>query len=828
MLQRSKLKSSLQLGPLDCGPANLRALCLNAGVRVDNDRMRSLCDTSRAGSSLFRLHEAAEALGFSARLRSLDLYDLRDHASTYLPVIVALQTGGSLHHFVTIHGFRGDRVTVMDPAFGVREVPFEEMRARMVGAELPYKTDDIKSEEKSDENRKELLDKLVVHGVAHGTASTWLDRHSLFFVDDCLKYVELLRTRVGSRGLGSDAQLLTALLEKESLQLPEEFGTIVRYDDTNSTALVAGPVVLEVKGTPRAEYASLETRGPKRRLLAHLWNHRSGWGPQAVIAACLALLGLGLASSTGLVVESLDTGWPPFLVLLFALGCAQIVSDYARYANTRAMARLANGLTLRAKAGLLDRLSIAPEQQLRDRSTGEMVARVEESASLASFISEWGVGTAVALGTSLVAIVLIALSFWPFLAIAALQIGMSWLIVELFSRRLRRLARDVYEQGARYNAKLLEILRGLEAVRLVRAGDYTFYDADRLSSRMTRSAFVQQDWIILQQLVLSLSGVITTSCMVFAAYFALSSGTATAAAITSAFALTTLLQGSLTGLVRRRQTLESTGVVLERYEELTAVPPTRQSDDSHLSTREWQTVTLADVTFGYRRDRHVLQGLNLSLARGEIIAVLGQSGAGKSTLLDVITGLYELPAGQVLADGTALARSDLQSMGTYVVHQEPGLIHGTLLENIVFGGNLPDADTLAAALHASGFQDVVDRIPDGLNAKVGGRWSSLSGGERRRLCLCRALIRKPRLLLLDETLGALEPELRRTIVERIHALDARMAIVMITHDPMDAGFCTRAVVMSRGVIVEDGPAAGLLADAESHLRRLTLGGGGDA
>src|SRR5262245_47378178 len=509
MFRGAKLESSLQLGPLDCGPANLRALCLNAGVKVDNDRMRSLCDTSRAGSSLFRLHEAAEALGFYARLRSLDLYDLRDHASTYLPVIVALQTGGSLYHFVTIHGFRGDRVTVMDPAMGVREVSFEDMRALIVSSELPYRTDDIKSEEKSDENRHELLEKLVARGVPGDSAIAWLDRHSLFFVDDCLKYVELLRTRASAPALGNDYQVLTALLERETLQLPERFGTIVHYVDAKSTATVSGPVVLEIKGKPRAEFASSETRGPKRRLLSHLWNHRRAWAPQAIVSASVALLGLALASATGLIVESLDTGWPPFAVLLFALGGAQIISDYGRYANTRSLSRLANSLTLRAKSGLLERLSVAPEQQLRDRSTGEMVARVEESGALASFIAEWGIGTAVAVGTAIIAVTLIANSFWPFLAVAALQIGMSSLIVELFSRRLRRLARDVYEQGARYNAKLLEILRGLEAVRLVRAGDYTFYDADRLSSRMTRSAFVQQDWLILQQLVLSLSGVIT-------------------------------------------------------------------------------------------------------------------------------------------------------------------------------------------------------------------------------------------------------------------------------------------------------------------------------
>lgn len=228
MLLRSKLKSSLQLGPLDCGPANLRALCLNAGVRVDNERLRSLCDTTRAGSSLFRLHEAAETLGFHARLRSLDLYDLRDHAATYLPVIVALQTGAPLHHFVTIYRFRGDRVVAMDPAYGVRDVSFEEMLARTVTSELPYRSHDVKSEEQSDENREELLEKLAAYGVPTEQARAWIQRHSLFFVDDCLKYVELVRHRRGGDGIGTARDVLAALLEKESFRLPGQHPTLER------------------------------------------------------------------------------------------------------------------------------------------------------------------------------------------------------------------------------------------------------------------------------------------------------------------------------------------------------------------------------------------------------------------------------------------------------------------------------------------------------------------------------------------------------------------------------------------------------------------------
>ena len=827
MFRRAKLKSSLQLGPLDCGPANLRALCLNAGVRVDNERVRSLCDTTRAGSSLFRLHEAAETLGFHARLRSLDLYDLRDHAETYLPVIVALQTGAPLHHFVTLHRFRRDRVVVMDPAFGVREMAFDEVLARTVVSELPYRSHDVKSEEQSAENREELLGKLALHGIPAVQASAWLDRHSFFFVDDCLKYVELIGSRREGKGLGSNRDILVAILENESYRLPDQFGTIIRFDDEKSVAVVAGPVVLEIKGQPREEFAALEKRGPKRRLLSHLWGQRRSWAPQAVLSACLALLGIALASSTGLIIESLDSGWPPFVVLLFALGVAQIVSDYARYANARSMARLTNSLALRAKAGLLQRLNAAPERRLRDRTTGELVARVEESAGLASFLSEWGIGTAVALGTGIIAIVLIAYTFWPFLVVVAVQIAIATLIVELFSRRLRRLARDVFEQATVYNAKLLEILRGLEAVRLVRAGNYVFYDADRLASRMARSSFRQQDWLIVQQLVLAVSGVGATIAMALSAYWALSSGAASAAAITSAFALTSLMHGSLSNLLRRRQALESTGVALERYEELTAEdtePRVDMARGEPVAVRDWNRIELSGVVFGYRRDRQVLRGIDFSFGRGETICILGPSGTGKSTLFDVLTGLYEMEAGEVRADGDALSRADLQQLGAAVVHQEPALIHGSLMENIAFGKPAPLEIKIARAAKAAGVQSVIDRLPSGWDTKVGGRWSSLSGGERRRVCLCRALVREPKLLLLDETLGALEPELRRAIVAELRAFDPLMTIVMITHDPMDASFCSRAVVMSGGLIVEDGPASELLDNSQSRLHRLARGG----
>jgi len=821
-----KPRPVLQLGPVDCGPANLRALCLSSGVHVDNATIRTRCGMTQAGSSLSGLCEAAKSLGFDAQMRQLDLYDLRDHADCYLPAIVVLKTTGNLLHFVTVHAFKKNRVVVMDPAVGMTTLDIEHLRIRMHRTTIPFKWDALQEEEASQENRDELFRQLVNRGVSESDGVRWLNNHSLFYIDDCVKYVDMLEAKRAIRALDSPREILHRLLEDQSYVLPAGFGTTILSEPEQNTSAVTGTVVLVVKGSPVNIAPGAIPAGPRRRLFELIWRYRSHWAPFSVLDVLGSAVGLSLTMLGGMVIASLDVKWPPLLTVLVAGALAQLYISYLGFVSARGTPRLIQAITLRLKSGLLLKLHRVPDWFLHDRAPGELLTRVGETVALPAFILAWGTTSASASLTLAGAIVLLSGGFWPFLLISAGGMLLATLVNEIFARRLARLSRDVLEANVHYNSKFVEALRGLRALRLVDAHDAVFFEMDELASCLVRVQYRQQDWLLLQSAISGVLGTATTLALTVAAFMALQSGAVTPAIVVTSFSLIGLARNSLNRLLSLRQGVEGAGIILDRYEEFIDAPecavggnntPRTESSDS-LKSRVTDGIVLRDVSVVYGR-RRVLSNVCLHLEPGRHVCMLGPSGAGKTTLLEVLAGILSPASGKVSNHATS-SGVGCQRGGTILVEQEPVLFDDSLRANILVGEQDPGGGALLSACEAAGLSDFVFAHPDGFDRRIGGRAARLSGGEARRVCLARALVRQPRVLLLDESLGALDWLLRCDILERLRRDRPDLTIVISTHDPTDAFLCDEVILVDRGEVVETGEVRDLLANEGSAFVRM--------
>lgn len=827
-----RLRASLQMGPVDCGPANLRALCLNSGIIVDNPHIRDLCSTSQSGTSLFGLRDAAEALGFDAQLCPLDLYDLRDHADSYLPVIVTLRARGPLHHFVTIYAFRGDAVIIMDPIVGIIKMEFDELRSRMHRSAVPFADDMLQSEESSPANRHEILQRLLANGITASEAEAWVERHSLFLIDDCLKYADLLENSLSKRTFSSRRAILRGLLETDILTLPAGFGTKISGTRDGRTKLVSSSLALVVRGKPSVATGISRNDSTLRRLLGILKIHYRFWAPFALLGFCLSILGLIFPIVAGLVIESLDTGWPPLIVVLLAAGVARFYSMYLNLSRSRGVNRIQQALILRFKSGLLLKFNRSPEVAMQYRMPGELMTRVDESSELPAFIMTWGTSFFATILSLLAAIVMLANSFWIFLAVQISGMVAGAVANEYFTRRLRRLSRDVLETNTAYNNRFTEALRGLEALRLIQAGDVAFFEADEAAAESTRAQYRQQDWLLLQRASSGLLYSLVTLFMAVFAFVALDDGTASPALIVTSFSLAALVSSSFQRLLSLRQDLERNSVVLDRYEEFADSPDVSfrpfERDRSSSTTEfkessrgdEWNVLELIDLTFAYGRNGFSLQDMTLELNRGECVCLLGHSGAGKSTLFDLLCGSLEPTQGSIAVDNKRLGWWDLRSWGVRRIEQEPFLLRGTVRENILFGQPDPGDEQLRHISAVAGLDSMLNSDPLGLEREIGGRRAGLSGGEAKRVCLARTLLRRPRILLLDETLSGVDWSLRRDILNNLTVHKPYLTLVIATHDPSDVLLCDRAVVLERGRKVEDDSAAKLQRDSSSRLYRM--------
>jgi ATP-binding cassette subfamily C protein len=198
----------------------------------------------------------------------------------------------------------------------------------------------------------------------------------------------------------------------------------------------------------------------------------------------------------------------------------------------------------------------------------------------------------------------------------------------------------------------------------------------------------------------------------------------------------------------------------------------------------------------------VLAGASIEVPATGITAILGPSGAGKTTIVDLLTGLIRPDAGAVRVDGVPLEQLDLRRWRSMIgyVPQELFLLHDSVRTNVSLGDpELTDADVVAA-LHDAGALDFVSALPQGLDSSVGERGMLLSGGQRQRIAIARAIVRRPKLLVLDEATAALDSANEKAIWQTVARLGEHTAVVAISHQPALVQFADRVYRIQNGKV----------------------------
>ncbi|EPH44186.1 NHLP bacteriocin export ABC transporter permease/ATPase subunit [Streptomyces aurantiacus] len=464
-----------------------------------------------------------------------------------------------------------------------------------------------------------------------------------------------------------------------------------------------------------------------------------------------------------------------------------------------------------------DRLLRLPTRFFASRSTGELASAAMGVSAIRRVLS--GIAPVALQAGSIGAmnVVLLLLYSVP-LALAALAmlavIAAVFLLLGLWELRWQR---RLVELANKLNNQAFQTLRGLPKLRVAGAESFAYA---AWAGEFARSRELQRRAGRIKNITTVLNSVYLPLCtlIMFVLLAGPARGSLTAAEFLTFSTAVTMLLTSVTQLTGA---LLSAAAVLPMFEQIKPVldeaPEVRAGSTQPGELRGG--IEARGLSFRYGDDGPlVLDDVSLAIRPGEFVAVVGPSGCGKSTLLRLLIGFDEPVSGSVLYDGQDLSALDQSAVRRQcgVVLQNAQPLTGSILDCICGAESFTQEEAWEAAAMA-GLAEDIKRMPMGLHTMISGG-GAVSGGQRQRLMIAQALIRRPRVLFFDEATSALDNETQRTVMDSTRTLNAtRVVIAHRLSTVMDAD---RVVVMSEGRIVQQGSPAELLADTGGRLHEL--------
>ncbi len=464
--------------------------------------------------------------------------------------------------------------------------------------------------------------------------------------------------------------------------------------------------------------------------------------------------------------------------------------------------------------GYYKHLLSLPQRFFDTMNVGEIISRVNDAVKIRSFINETALNIIVNIFIVSFSIILMLIYYWK-LALLMLCVIPVYLLIYFISNKVnKRWQRKIMESGAVLETQFVESLNAVGTIKR--------FGLEQYSNVKTENKFIGLLSSIYRSSIYSIyigSGAefitkLFTIILLWAGSYFVIQHQLSPGELLSFYALIGYFTGPATSLISANKNIQDALIASDRLFEI--IDLEIESSDKNkiiLNPDLIGDIHFKNVTFRYGTRTTVFEGLNLSIQKGKSTAIVGESGSGKSTLLSLLQNLYPVKEGIISIGGLDIQDISNSSLrkNVGVVPQNIDLFAGSIIENIALGELEPDMQKVLELSKMLGINDFVERLPNTYSTYLSEQGVNLSGGQRQKIAIARALYRNPEILILDEATSSLDPVSEKKVQQTLQWFKAQnKTIIIIAHRLSTVKNCDSILVLKEGKLVEQGSHTELL------------------
>jgi ATP-binding cassette, subfamily C, bacteriocin exporter len=545
------------------------------------------------------------------------------------------------------------------------------------------------------------------------------------------------------------------------------------------------------------------------RFVFLLYPHRKILVQALTGAVIYTLLGLTTSVYIQKITDHVLINGNKNLLNLLSIGMVVILLLQLFIGTVQSVFVLRTGQLIDARLilGYYKHLLKLPQSFFDTMRSGEIISRINDSVKIRAFINDTMISFLVNLFIVLFAFTLMFIYSWKLALIIFLVVPLYIVLYILINRFNKKRERKNMECAAEVESQLVESIQSIKTIKQLSMEDSANTKTETRFINLLYSAYKSGlNSLFAGNASMFISRFFTIILLWTGSLFVLNQEI-TPGELMSFYALISYFTGPVSGLIGMNKTLQNATIAADRLFEIMDLE--QEAEGKLMESPDFQNgdVVFKNVSFSYGTRMDVFQNFNLTIRKNKITALLGESGSGKTTIASLLQKIYPVNEGAVYIGDTNIRYIRNQSLRQLVgiVPQNLDLFAGTVTENIAPGEFTPDMSRIVSICKQLGMMNFIENLPAGFNTLIGEQGAILSGGEKQRLAIARALYRNPRILILDEATSSLDSESEQEIFATLKNLPKQeKTILIIAHRLSTVLLADHIVVLNKGKILEQG------------------------